>query len=136
MTKEESIAMWQLEKQSLNQLEDSMIPDGMKQLYSMVDTLIVDGKLMYNTFVSDMIDATTDMIVHRKDEADKLDRSAQVTEICNKLYEKYKQQYNNEESGEGNPGVLADTTEVQDESGVCEPECAEGVSGEHTEEVK
>lgn len=90
MTKEESIAMWQLEKQSLNQLEDSMIPDGMKQLYSMVDTLIVDGKLMYNTFVSDMIDATTDMIVHRKDEADKLDRSAQVTEICNKLYEKYK----------------------------------------------
>lgn len=136
MTKEESIAMWQLEKQSLNQLEDSMIPDGMKQLYSMVDTLIVDGKLMYNTFVSDMIDATTDMIVRRKDEADKLDRSAQVTEICNKLYEKYKEQYNNEESGEGNPGVLADTAEVQDESGVCEPECIEGASREHTEEVK
>lgn len=136
MTREESIAMWQLEKQSLNQLEDSMIPDGMKKLYDMVDTLIADGKLMYNTFVSDMIDATTDMIVHRKEEADKLDRSAQVTEICNKLYEKYKEQYNNEESREGNPGVLADTPEIQDESGVCEPECVEGVGGEHTEEVK
>lgn len=136
MTKDESVAMWQLEKQSFDKLDANLIPDGMRQLYAFVDTLIADGKLMYNTFVSDMIDATTDLIIHKKDESDKLDRSAQVTEICNSLYEKYKKQYNNEESGEGDTGVLADTPEIQDESGVCEPECIEGVSGEHTEEVK
>lgn len=132
MTKEESINLWKLEKEASN---TAVFTDGMKKLWDKVDELINNGDLMYDQFTSDIIDELTTIIVDKTKEGTELDRTEQINCMCNKLYEKYTEQHNNTESGEGDPGVLADTVEVQDESGVCEPEDTAVVSGDNITEI-
>lgn len=132
MTREESINLWKLEKESSN---TAVFTDGMKKLWDKVDELINNGDLMYDQFTSDIIDELTTVIVDKTKEGTELDRAAQIDSMCNKLYEKYTEQYNNVESGEGDTGVLVDTVEVQDESGICESEDTTEVSGDNTTEI-
>ena len=133
MTKEESIAMWNVEKGSTN---SSMFTKKMKKLFDKVEELILSGELMYDQFSGDMLDAVTDMIIDNTNKGATLDRADQIDYLCDKLYEKYTQQYNNSESGEGDNGVLADNTEVSDESGVCTSEDTSDTSIEHTTEIE
>lgn len=132
MTREESINLWKLEKESSN---TAVFTDGMKRLWDKVDELINSGELMYDQFTSDIIDALTTIIVDKTKDGVELDRVTQIDYMCDKLYEKYTEQYNNTEPGEGDTGVLVDTLEVQDEPGVCESECTEEVSGDNTTEI-
>ena len=60
MTKEESIAMWNIEK---NSADSSTFTKKMKKLFSKVEELIMSGELMYDQFSGDMLDAVTDMII-------------------------------------------------------------------------
>lgn len=111
MTKEESIAMWNVEKGSTN---SSILPKKMKKLFNKVEELILSGELMYDQFSGDMLDAVTDMIIDNTNKGTTLDRADQIDYLCDKLYEKYTQQYNNSESGKGDSVVSEDTTKVQD----------------------
>ena len=133
MTKEESIAMWNIEKSNT---DSSILPKKMKKLFNKVEELILSGELMYDQFSGDMLDAVTDMIIENTNKETTLDRADQIDYLCDKLYEKYTQQYNNSESGEGDNGVLADNTEVSDESGVCTSEDTSDTSIEHTTEIE
>lgn len=133
MTKEESITMWNIEK---NSADSSTFTKKMKKLFSKVEELIMSGELMYDQFSGDMLDAVTDMIIDNTNKGATLDRADQIDYLCDKLYEKYTQQYNNSESGEGDNGVLADNTEVSDESGVCTSEDTSDTSIEHTTEIE
>lgn len=133
MTKEESIAMWNIEKSNT---DSSILPKKMKKLFNKVEELILSGELMYDQFSGDMLDAVTDMIIDNTNKGATLDRADQIDYLCDKLYEKYTQQYNNSESGEGDNGVLADNTEVSDESGVCTSEDTSDTSIEHTTEIE
>lgn len=133
MTKEESIAMWNIEKSNT---DSSILPKKMKKLFNKVEELILSGELMYDQFSGDMLDAVTDMIIDNTNKGTTLDRADQIDYLCDKLYEKYTQQYNNSESGEGVNGVLADNTEVSDESGVCTSEDTSDTSIEHTTEIE
>lgn len=111
MTKEESIVMWNVEKGSTN---SSMFTKKMKKLFDKVEELILSGELMYDQFSGDMLDAVTDMIIDNTNKGATLDRADQIDYLCDKLYEKYTQQYNNSESRKGDSVVLEDTTKVQD----------------------
>lgn len=111
MTKEESIAMWNIEK---NSADSSTFTKKMKKLFSKVEELIMSGELMYDQFSGDMLDAVTDMIIDNTNKGATLDRADQIDYLCDKLYEKYTQQYNNSESRKGDSVVLEDTTKVQD----------------------
>lgn len=133
MTKEESIAMWNIEKSNT---DSSILPKKMKKLFNKVEELILSGELMYDQFSGDMLDAVTDMIIDNTNKGTTLDRADQIDYLYDKLYEKYTQQYNNSESGEGDNGVLADNTEVSDESGVCTSEDTSDTSIEHTTEIE
>lgn len=133
MTKEESIAMWNIEKSNT---DSSILPKKMKKLFNKVEELILSGELMYDQFSGDMLDAVTDMIIDNTNKGTTLNRADQIDYLCDKLYEKYTQQYNNSESGEGDNGVLADNTEVSDESGVCTSEDTSDTSIEHTTEIE
>lgn len=132
MTREESINLWKLEKESSN---TAVFTDGMKKLWDKVDGLINNGELMYDQFTSDIIDELTTVIVDKTKDGVELDRVAQIDDMCDRLYEKYTKQYNNTESGEGDNGVLVDTTEVQDEPRVCESESTVEASGDNTTEI-
>lgn len=132
MTREESINLWKLEKESSN---TAVFTDGMKKLWDKVDGLINNGELMYDQFTSDIIDELTTVIVDKTKDGVELDRVAQIDDMCDRLYEKYTKQYNNTESGEGDNRVLVDTTEVQDEPRVCEPESTVEASGDNTTEI-
>lgn len=132
MTREESINLWKLEKESSN---TAVFTEGMNKLWDKVDELINNGDLMYDQFTSDIIDELTTIVVDKTKEGVELDRVAQIDCMCDRLYEKYTKQYNNTEPGEGDSGVLADTTEVQDEPGVCESEDTVEVSGTDTTEI-
>lgn len=96
MTKEESITMWNIEK---NSADSSTFTKKMKKLFSKVEELIMSGELMYDQFSGDMLDAVTDMIIDNTNKGATLDRADQIDYLCDKLYEKYTQQYNNSESG-------------------------------------
>ena len=111
MTKEESIAMWNIEK---NSADRSTFTKKMKKLFSKVEELIMSGELMYDQFSGDMLDAVTDMIIENTNKETTLDRADQIDYLCDKLYEKYTQQYNNSESRKGDSVVSGDTTEVQE----------------------
>lgn len=111
MTKEESIAMWNIEK---NSADGSTFTKKMKKLFSKVEELIMSGELMYDQFSGDMLDAVTDMIIENTNKETTLDRADQIDYLCDKLYEKYTQQYNNSESRKGDSVVSGDTTEVQE----------------------
>lgn len=133
MTKEESITMWNIEK---NSADSSTFTKKMKKLFSKVEELIMSGELMYDQFSGDMLDAVTDMIIENTNKETTLDRADQIDYLCDKLYEKYTKQHNNSESGKGDNGVLADNTEVSDESGVCTSEDTSDTSIEHTTEIE
>lgn len=111
MTKEESITMWNIEK---NSVDSSTFTKKMKKLFSKVEELIMSGELMYDQFSGDMLDAVTDMIIDNTNKETTLDRADQIDYLCDKLYEKYTQQYNNSESRKGDSVVSGDTTEVQE----------------------
>ena len=111
MTKEASIAMWNIEKSNT---DSSILPKKMKKLFNKVEELILSGELMYDQFSGDMLDAVTDMIIDNTNKGATLDRADQIDYLCDKLYEKYTQQYNNSESRKGDSVVLEDTTKVQD----------------------
>lgn len=111
MTKEESIVMWNIEKSNT---DSSTLPKKMKKLFNKVEELILSGELMYDQFSEDMLDAVTDIIIDNTNKGTTLDRADQIDYLCDKLYEKYTQQYNNSESGKGDSVVSEDTTKVQD----------------------
>ena len=111
MTKEESIAMWKVEKAHTDK---NLLTKKMNKLFDLVEELIMNGDLMYDQFSGDMLDAVTDMIIDNTNKGATLDRADQIDYLCDKLYEKYTQQYNNSESRKGDSVVLEDTTKVQD----------------------
>ena len=111
MTKKESIAMWNIEKSNTDR---SILPKKMKKIFDKVEGLILSGELMYDQFSGDMLDAVTDMIIDNTNKGATLDRADQIDYLCDKLYEKYTQQYNNSESGKGDSIVSEDTTKVQE----------------------
>ena len=119
MTKEESIAMWKVEKAHTDK---NLLTKKMNKLFDLVEELIMNGDLMYDQFSGDMLDEVTTTIIENGKNETNLDRAAQIDLICERLYENYTKQHNNSESGEGDNGVLADNTEVSDESGVCTSE--------------
>lgn len=129
MTKEESIAMWKVEKAHTDK---NLLTKKMNKLFDLVEELIMNGDLMYDQFSGDMLDEVTTTIIENGKNETNLDRAAQIDLICERLYEKYTKQHNNSESGEGDNGVLADNTEVSDESGVC---TSDDTSIEHTTNV-
>lgn len=133
MTHEESMTMWEMERSSMN---PDLLSETMKKLFDKVEVLIKEGKLMYDQFSGDMLDAVTTMIIDNSKTETELDRAGQVDYLCKKLYEKYTEQYNDSEPGEGDNEVSVDSIEVSDESGVCESEDTSNTSVEHTVEVK
>nr|DAX32642.1 MAG TPA: hypothetical protein [Caudoviricetes sp.] len=108
--------MWQLERSNINK---EHLTKAMKELYDRVDVLIQNGELLYETFANDMIDAITTVIVKNGKEGVEQDRIEQVDAICNELLNKY-EELDKGESVEGDLGVSVDSTEVQDELGLCE----------------
>ena len=133
MTHEESMTMWEMERSSMN---PDLLSETMKKLFDKVEVLIKEGKLMYDQFSGDMLDAVTTMIIDNSKTETGLDRAGQVDYLCKKLYEKYTEQYNDSEPGEGDNGVSVDSIEVSDESGVCESEDTSSTSIEHTTEIE
>lgn len=75
MTKEESITMWNIEK---NSADSSTFTKKMKKLFSKVEELIMSGELMYDQFSGDMLDAVTDMIIDNTNKGATLDRADQI----------------------------------------------------------
>lgn len=119
MTIEESKVMWQLETSNI---DASHFTKPMKKLYDKVGVLIEEGKLLYDEFTSDMIDAMTDIIVQNgKDEAISMTRTEQVNLICESLLGKY--EFKERESERRSKEVSVDSTVVQTESELCESEC-------------
>lgn len=86
MTIEESKVMWQLEKEHTDYAK---LTDEMKQLYDIVDKLINDGKITYEDFTSDVLDAMTTNIVNNGKENKNPDRHEQVKAMCLDLIQKY-----------------------------------------------
>lgn len=120
MTKEDSLIQWKLEK-AFVQVETLSKP--LQKLYAVVDKCINEGVLMYDEFNSDMIDEITNKIINNTKENIDENRAQMVDDICKELTKKYEAKYKNRESLVGNEGVSVDNTEIQDGSGVCEPEC-------------
>lgn len=133
MTKEESIAMWKVEKEHTNK---NLLTKKMSKLFDLTEELIMNGDLMYDQFSGDMLDEVTTTIIEGSKNETNLDRAAQIDLICERLYEKYTKQYNNSESREGDNGILVDNTEVSDESGVCTSEDTSSTSTEHITEIE
>lgn len=133
MTKEESIAMWKVEKEHTNK---NLLTKKMSKLFDLTEELIMNGDLMYDQFSGDMLDEVTTTIIEGSKNETNLDRAAQIDLICERLYEKYTKQYNNSESGEGDNEILVDNTEVSDESGVCTSEDTSSTSTEHITEIE
>ena len=121
MTKEESIAMWKVEKAHTDK---NLLTKKMNKLFDLVEELIMNGDLMYDQFSGDMLDEVTTTIIENGKNETNLDRAAQIDLICDS------------ESGEGDNGVLADNTEVSDESGVCTSGDTSSTSVEHTTEIE
>lgn len=116
MTIEESQIMWQLERSNINK---EHLTKAMKELYDRVDVLIQNGDLLYETFANDMIDMITTIIVKNGKEGVEQNRTEQVDAICNELLSKY-EKLDEGKSVERDSGVSVDSTEVQDESRICE----------------
>lgn len=118
MTVEESQIMWQLEKNNINK---EHLTKSMSALYDKVDKLIQSGELLYETFANDMVDMITTVIVKNGKDGIEQDRIAQVNNVCDELLKKYEERVKGE-SIEGDLGVSVDNKEVQDGSGLCEPQ--------------
>lgn len=121
MTIEESKMMWRLEVENNKPLYGSFSNE-MKQLYNKVDELINEGIITYEDFTNDVIDSITTTIVDNGKSNATPSRADQVNAMCNMLFKKYEEYKKVEHTG-GDREVLADNTELSDETGLCESEC-------------
>lgn len=121
MTIEESKMMWKLEVESNRPLYDSFSKE-MKRLYNKVDELINEGVITYEDFTNDVIDSITTTIVDNGKSNAEPSRADQVNAMCDMLFKKYEEYKKVEHTG-GDREVLADNTELSDETGLCESEC-------------
>lgn len=121
MTIEESKMMWKLEVENNKPLYGSFSNE-MKRLYNKVDELINEGVITYEDFTNDVIDSITTTIVDNGKSNATPSRADQVNAMCNMLFKKYEEYKKVEHTG-GDREVLADNTELSDETGLCEYEC-------------
>nr|DAR21010.1 MAG TPA: hypothetical protein [Caudoviricetes sp.] len=121
MTIEESKMMWKLEVENNKPLYGSFSKE-MKRLYNKVDELINEGIITYEDFTNDVIDSITTTIVDNGKSNATPSRADQVNAMCNMLFKKYEEYKKVEHTG-GDREVLADNTELSDETGLCESEC-------------
>lgn len=121
MTIEESKMMWKLEVENNKPLYGSFSNE-MKRLYNKVDELINEGVITYEDFTNDVIDSITTTIVDNGKSNATPSRADQVNAMCNMLFKKYEEYKKVEHTG-GDREVLADNTELSDETGLCESEC-------------
>lgn len=121
MTIEESKIMWKLEVENNKPLYGSFSNE-MKRLYNKVDELINEGVITYEDFTNDVIDSITTTIVDNGKSNATPSRADQVNAMCNMLFKKYEEYKKVEHTG-GDREVLADNTELSDETGLCESEC-------------
>lgn len=121
MTIEESKMMWKLEVENNKPLYSSFSKE-MKRLYNKVDELINEGIITYEDFTNDVIDSITTTIVDNGKSNATPSRADQVNAMCNMLFKKYEEYKKVEHTG-GDREVLADNTELSDETGLCESEC-------------
>lgn len=134
MTIEESQMMWKIELDNFEQHKE-LASKEMKKLYSAVDKVITEGIITYEDFTNDMIDELTTSIVEQGKNNTEVNRATEVDNICKRLAAKYEEKYKNRESLAGNSELSTDNTQVQDESGVCEPECTNVESRGNIEEI-
>lgn len=135
MTHEESLMMWKIELDNFNKLGTDKASKDIKKLYEVLDKVITAGTITYEDFTKDMIDELTTLMVEAGKEGKELDRATEVDTICKRLTEKYEAKYNEGEFVEGDPELSTDNSQIQDESGVCEPECASEESRGNTTEI-
>lgn len=121
MTIEESKMMWKLEVENNKPLYGSFSNE-MKRLYNKVDELINEGVITYEDFTNDVIDSITTTIVDNGKSNATPSRADQVDAMCNMLFKKYEEYKKVEHTG-GDREVLADNTELSDETELCESEC-------------
>ena len=121
MTIEESKMMWKLEMENNKPLYGSFSNE-MKRLYNKVDELINEGVITYEDFTNDVIDSITTTIVDNGKSNATPSRADQVNAMCNMLFNKYEEYKKVEHTG-GDREVLADNTELSDETRLCESEC-------------
>lgn len=124
MTIEESKMMWKLEVENNKPLYGSFSNE-MKRLYNKVDELINEGVITYEDFTNDVIDSITTTIVDNGKSNAEPSRADQVNAMCDMLFKKYEEYKKVEHTG-GDREVLADNTELSDETGLCESECTNG----------
>lgn len=124
MTIEESKMMWKLEVESNKPLYSSFSKE-MKRLYNKVDELINEGVITYEDFTNDVIDSITTTIVDNGKSNTEPSRADQVNAMCDMLFKKYEEYKKVEHTG-GDREVLADNTELSDETRLCESECTDG----------
>lgn len=134
MTIEESQIMWKIELDNFEQHKE-LASKEMKKLYSAVDKVITEGIITYEDFTNDMIDELTTSIVEQGKNNTEVNRATEVDNICKRLAAKYEEKYKNRESLAGNSELSTDNTQVQDESGICEPECPNVESRGNIEEI-
>lgn len=124
MTIEESKMMWKLEVENNKPLYDSFSKE-MKRLYNKVDELINEGVITYEDFTNDVIDSITTTIVDNGKSNAEPSRADQVNAMCDMLFKKYEEYKKKVEHTGGDREVLADNTELSDETGLCESECTD-----------
>lgn len=124
MTIEESKMMWKLEVENNKPLYSSFSKE-MKRLYNKVDELINEGVITYEDFTNDVIDSITTTIVDNGKSSAEPSRADQVNAMCDILFKKYEEYKKVEHTG-GDREVLADNTELSDETRLCESECTDG----------
>lgn len=124
MTIEESKMMWKLEVENNKPLYGSFSNE-MKRLYNKVDELINEGVITYEDFTNDVIDSITTTIVDNGKNNAEPSRADQVNAMCDMLFKKYEEYKKVEHTG-GDREVLADNTELSDETRLCESECTDG----------
>lgn len=94
MTVEESISMWNIEKDNINH---NILSKKMLKLYNVVDKYISKGLLLYDEFTKDTINMAVNMV----DNDVNTNRLEQIDTMCSKLINKYEDKYKDRESVEG-----------------------------------
>lgn len=91
MTKEESIVLWNLEKQTF---EDNLdIYPRYKELIEIVDPLIKSGELYYDKFSMDIADRLMDVFQNDVDDSTLEDRRKNINTLIDILISQYKTTY-------------------------------------------
>lgn len=132
MTQEESVTMWKIE---LENFKPEFASKEVKKLYKTLDKVITEGIITYENFTNDMIDELTTLLIETTNTDKVATRAEQVDIICKRLNDKYEKKYNERESVAGDKELPTDTVEVQDESRVCESECADEESTGDIEKI-